>query len=352
MTIAESRPPDRETPARASPRARRGALSRLLRAAALALTVASVLPLAGRWHWTFDLFAHFPAYYAGLLAIVMLALALRRQALLCALLTAPLLLNLAALAPVMLGAAAPAGAGPRVRILHLNVLGPNRDTARALAELRTREVDLLVIEELRPHWSAALRELPGYSFVVDHPRADNFGLALLRRDDAPLRIDAAQVIEEPGLPPMIDATITALPEGDADPNAEALSLSLLAAHPHPPAPAWRFAARDALFDYAAAWAIRERARGRAPVLIGDLNATPFSPVLRQLCARAGLVNSQRGHGYQGTFPATLPVLPIPIDHALHDPSLTTTRRRVGPAVGSDHLPLELELAPARAAGSG
>ena len=42
----------------------------------------------------------------------------------------------------------------------------------------------------------------------------------------------------------------------------------------------------------------------------------------------------------------MPVPKIPIDHAFHDPRLTTTARRVGPAVGSDHLPLEFELAPA------
>ena len=61
-----------------------------------------------------------------------------------------------------------------------------------------------------------------------------------------------------------------------------------------------------------------------------------------------MINSQRGHGYHGTFPATVPVpVPkIPIDHAFHDPQLTTSARRVGPAVGSDHLPLEFELAPA------
>ncbi len=326
----------------------RRALARgVLRVSAAALTIASLLGLAGRWHWIFDLFANFPLYLAVALAALMIALAWIRDLRVCGLLALPLALNLVTLAPFVLslGAPAPAADGPRLRVLHLNVLGPNPDTPRALAELATREVDLIVILELRPRWGEALRGLPGYEFVVEHSRRDNFGIGLLRRVESRARIVSKRVIVDSGHPPMIEVEVEVEVLGPD--GGDELEVSLLALHPYPPASARLYEARNAQLDYAAEWAANERARGRAPVIVGDLNATPFSPVLEDFRARAGLVNSQRGHGYQGTFPATLPVPRIPIDHAFHDPRLTTTERRVGPAVGSDHLPLEFELAPAR-----
>ena len=58
----------------------------------------------------------------------------------------------------------------------------------------------------------------------------------------------------------------------------------------------------------------------------------------------GLINSQRGFGVQATWPVAGGFAPrIPLDHCLHSPDLATVDRRMGPAVGSDHLPLVVVL---------
>ena len=80
------------------------------------------------------------------------------------------------------------------------------------------------------------------------------------------------------------------------------------------------------------------------VVVGDLNATPWSHAHRTLRNRAGLSDSQRGAGLQPTWLTGLGPLMIPIDHALHTPDLISGDRRTGPAAGSDHRPLVEEIA--------
>jgi DNA-binding CsgD family transcriptional regulator len=120
-------------------------------------------------------------------------------------------------------------------------------------------------------------------------------------------------------------------------------IAVLGVHTLPPVGADYAARRDAALAATAVWARAQRAAGRAPVVLGDLNATPFSAPLRRLLADAGLVDSQRGFGLQGSWPVGLP-LRISIDHCLHDPTLATVTRALGPDLGSDHLPLRVDLA--------
>jgi endonuclease/exonuclease/phosphatase (EEP) superfamily protein YafD len=58
----------------------------------------------------------------------------------------------------------------------------------------------------------------------------------------------------------------------------------------------------------------------------------------------GLRNSQIGFGLQPTFPASsIGVLRVPIDHLLHSQDLRVRDRRLGPALGSDHFSLIVDL---------
>ena len=120
-------------------------------------------------------------------------------------------------------------------------------------------------------------------------------------------------------------------------------IAVLAVHTLPPVGSDRAERRDAQLARTAAWVREQRAAGLVPVVVGDLNASPFSAAFRGLLA-AGLVDSQRGFGLQASWPVGHPVPPIAIDHCLHDPALVTTARALGPALGSDHLPVRIDLA--------
>ena len=102
--------------------------------------------------------------------------------------------------------------------------------------------------------------------------------------------------------------------------------------------------RDAQIRFAAEWA---EGRDGAVIVVGDLNATPWSWPFG-LLTEAGLRNSQVGFGLQASFPArSMFVFRVPIDHLLHSDDLMVRDRYLGPALGSDHFPLivDLELRP-------
>lgn len=282
--------------------------------------------------WALDLFGHFRVHYAIALAIAALLLAIgrRRGWLVAALLL--LVADLGPLAPLWFGRAG-AAAGPSLRLVHFNVLSSNRAQAEVATWLASSGADLIFVQEVDPTWAVTLARIPGYQMARSLPRRDNFGIALLVRDGAP--VTSTGVIE----------LAEGIPALRADVLLAERSLPILAVHTLPPVSGEYAATRDRQLEAAGAWAIARRGEGAAPVVIGDLNATPWSASLRAMIRDAALIDSQQGHGLQASWPAMVPaILRIPIDHCLHDPRLWATARRLGPDLGSDHLPLIVDLA--------
>ena len=79
------------------------------------------------------------------------------------------------------------------------------------------------------------------------------------------------------------------------------------------------------------------------ILMGDLNATPFSPAFVDFLRASRLRDSRLGYGNQATWPAALRRAGIAIDHCLVSPQVQVTGRQIGGDVGSDHLPVIVDL---------
>ena len=122
-------------------------------------------------------------------------------------------------------------------------------------------------------------------------------------------------------------------------------LRLLAVHLPIPFAGENAAARDRIFRQIATW-VQEQTD--PVIVVGDLNATPWSALFRKFEAESGLRNSQDGFGLQPTWPMHSPrpwrqALLIPIDHCLLSDSLEVVDRRVGMPGTSDHRALFLQL---------
>ena len=116
-------------------------------------------------------------------------------------------------------------------------------------------------------------------------------------------------------------------------------LSIVLVHPLPPVSAANLASQRAELA-----AVADRVHALSPVIVtGDFNATPWSTPYREFLARSELCDSRAGFGIEATFPADSLILRIPIDHLLASCSIGIADRRVGPDVGSDHLPIIVEL---------
>jgi endonuclease/exonuclease/phosphatase (EEP) superfamily protein YafD len=64
---------------------------------------------------------------------------------------------------------------------------------------------------------------------------------------------------------------------------------------------------------------------------------------RRLGTGLGLCDTRAGFGLQASFPAWSAVMRIPIDHVLASCSIGVRDRWIGPDIGSDHLPVLIDL---------
>lgn len=211
--------------------------------------------------------------------------------------------------------------GHRVRVLLLNVHTSSStfDAVRAL--ITDVNPDIVGLVEMDQRWIDGIAPaVIGYQ-RLEKPRNDNFGVALYSK--YPL---AGRVEELRGLPTVF-AELT-LPR---------TRLHVVLTHPLPPVSAVALADQVAVFDALAA-------RLSEPILVmGDFNATPWSRPFLQFVRDTALCDSRAGFGLQGSFPADSWVLRIPIDHVLMSCSMGVIERRIERDVGSDHLPVVVEI---------
>jgi endonuclease/exonuclease/phosphatase (EEP) superfamily protein YafD len=76
------------------------------------------------------------------------------------------------------------------------------------------------------------------------------------------------------------------------------------------------------------------------VVAGDFNLTPFSWGLSRLVRSAGL---RRHATFGASWPAHRLLPLVLIDNVLSTPDVATRAVRIGPRIGSDHLPVTADL---------
>lgn len=304
-------------------------------AAAVALLLLTAFSWLGFAFWLPELLTHFRIQFLTA-AVVLLVLAgiLRHPAsTLAALLVAaasawPLL-------PYLLPGAIDAQAGEAsTRILFANVRfnNQNYDALRRLVELENP--DVVGLAEVDDGWLEALSTLQSeYPHRVLHPDIDANGLALFSR--FPVR--------ELQVSPYIQGGMQAALIVDLEmPQA---TVSFYLAHPKSPTTPGSAAMRNVQLQELSRMIRADR--NREQILIGDLNITPWSPHYASLEMDGKLTNAAIGRGYRPTWPAWTPgasFLRIPIDHCLLSEGLRVQNFRTGGKIGSDHLPLIVDIA--------
>lgn len=289
----------------------------------------------GRWHWLCDLASHFRWYWLLLALAGLVASSRWRRPVAATCLALAAVGNAREMLPywmpsvAMPTASAEGPLGDRgLVVISMNVHRLNDDTAPAVAYLRDRRPDLVAVLEVDSLWADALDRLDDlFPYRLIRARPDNFGIAVLSR--WPLVDSEVATFSDTGFPSIVTTV-----------RGQAGDFRFIATHPYPPFDAQ---ATEALGEHLAGVADAALAAPLPCIVAGDLNATPWSLPFRTLLARAGLRDTALGHGVQATWNCRLPAPRIPIDHILVDQEIAVVRRRIGPDVGSDHLPVEAEL---------
>lgn len=229
----------------------------------------------------------------------------------------------------------PDGRAPSFDVATANLDIFNDDDAALESWLRAERPDVVAFEEVDAFWRAELERLRElYPHQVHSPLMhcddrDDFGVSLLSR----LPVERGDVHWGPrGLRPYLDCSV----------RLAERSIQVVVLHPMRPGMPPLTAMRDELLEDVA----RTVRWSDDAVILGDLNATLYSPAFRSFVDRAELHDSRAGFGRNATYRSDHWVsgLWLDLDHILLRPGLLATARGVGPAIGSDHRPATATLA--------
>lgn len=308
---------------------------RLAEAAAFLGVLGTAAGLLGRYLWFLEIFTHAKLQLACcFLFYACLELAARRHRhaaaglALCAVNAIPVLLLFV---PAATHAIAVDAASARLRILQANILTCNTN-APALLDLVAREnPDVVVLQEPDDWWLRQLAPLTNsYPVHAGLARDDNFGAAIYCRTNA------------------LAAAIFTLSDPEGAPSSFARiavngrTVSVVGTHTLAPYNGYMWRGRN---RYTMELARALRTVEGPLVVTGDFNNTPWSAHFRAFLDASGLLDSSQGRGPQPTWPASSPALArIPLDHCFHSADVQILSKRPGPDIGSDHIPLIIDIA--------
>lgn len=299
---------------------------------AAGLALLSLAAFFGGWVWWLDVAANFRAQYVVVLLVLGVVLLLGKWRRIGYGVIAVTVVNLIVVLPLFVGSPGePNLDAPTARIMSFNLLSTNESYSDVISYIESADPDLVLLHEASRPWEIAM-EAASLDYEVIRPRADNliFGTLVLVRGE---NVEGVSFGFARGQPRAV--SVEFVPNGWPNP------LHVLSSHPLAPTDSERAGLRDAQIGFAADWA---DGREGLLVVVGDLNATPWSAPFRSLLNAGDLRNSQAGFGLQPSFPASSSVLlRVPIDHLLFGEGLVVTERRLGPSLGSDHFPLIVDL---------
>ena len=224
-----------------------------------------------------------------------------------------------------LPSAQPQSDGETLSVLQFNLWGGrNRNYQAVVDTINHYSPDVVGFSEVTASWEQKLTQaLPQYKYKTFETRFGGIGIL------SKLPIKRSEILYYgPKQRPRIEAQLQS--------KSTPVGLFMI----HPMVPKDRYAERNGELALVA-----ERAGAcKAPlILIGDLNCSSWSAYFEDLQRVAHLKDTQKGFGFMPTWLTFLRVPFLAIDHCLVTEDIAVQKRYVGPNMGSDHLPVYVEL---------
>lgn len=295
---------------------------------ALAFTlILSVLGLFSHVHLIFDLASHFRVHYAIAASVSSIIFLFYRAHWLALLSMVSLVFNLAFVVPWYFGSREVASKDD-IKLFLSNVLTSNNNHESLVSLIHNESPDIIVVMEINKDWVSSLNVLKNeYAYNKLVPREDNFGIGVYSK--LPIIMASVKYFGSSVVPSIVLSLKVAED-----------TLTLVATHPVPPIGDNYFTLRNKQLSHVA----QEAKKFSGPlILAGDLNTTMWSSHYNQLETNGKLRSVRRGFGVNATWPSGFGILGIPIDHVLISDQIRVVDFKLGTSVGSDHLPLIVEL---------
>ncbi|TNE25387.1 MAG: endonuclease/exonuclease/phosphatase family protein [Alphaproteobacteria bacterium] len=310
--------------------------------ASVGLAACTAIGFLGGFYWFFDLWSHFKPHYipcAAALTAAALFLKLKKTVLLN---LAVLVTNAVIITTILVPhASRPSPKTPIVlTAVSANILSVNRHYRFADALLQRFDADIFLMLETTEDWvreTAYLKEQFPHSAA--DARSDNFGILFYSKYAFDGGVENFTPPHHPALTvPYIRAEFK-----DTPLNVHDRPLVFYGIHTTPPVAREYAACRDALMRYIAAEIAATP--DKDIIVMGDLNDTVWSRNFQKFLGKSGLHSI--GSGLQNTWPTAFPApLRLQIDHALIKGFQGFSgNMKTEAAMGSDHLPVVLQIAP-------
>lgn len=307
----------------------------LAKAGVVLVCTTSLLALMARWSPILDFATSFPVHCLGVALVSGTIFAWKRSARWTALAGTMALIQLSMIIPWYVRSGPVASDARDFRVMEANVHYLNRQYARFIEMVRSEGPDFVMIEELTPAWFEGIKPLLNdYPYFVAEPKAGVLRIGLFSK--CPL--------ENTRLFWIVPETYGSI---WAETRIAGRKVTILAVHA---IPAWQIGWPP----FRSEWGVRRNATfDRIPgllgsvdgpcLLLGDHNATMWSPCYRKMMRDAGLRNARKGFGILPTWSTYFQPLMIPIDQCLYRGPLAAADCRTGRRFGSDHLPLIVDF---------
>lgn len=297
--------------------------------AAAGLIVGTLSPLLADRFWVCEILCHFqPQYVIGLFAIAIAFMLVRRWRSGGLILAAALVAFLVYWLPIYWPTGRDISGQRSLRLLSTNLDFANVSPERFYALVDAEQPDVILVFELTREWAATLAmKERGYVDTRLGPSPGHSGCGIYSR--LPL---TAGVIRAIGPYPNFVVV--------AEVQVADQTLKLFGTHPLAPYSPKEMEARNGQLT---ALAELIGSEGKRTVVAGDFNTSSWSPCFATLESATRLRDSRQGFGLLPTFPSQFWPIRTTIDHCLVSDDLEVLDRRVGPDIGSDHLPILIDL---------
>lgn len=235
------------------------------------------------------------------------------------------------LSPKQVLAAESSSDGANLSLLVANVLISNRESEAFLGLVRDYNPDVILTLETDNWWEKALKTLEDdYPHTIKKPLDTGYGMLVHSR----LEIINPEIrfILKDGIPSMHMQVV--LPSDDR--------VFMHFVHPKPPNPKY---ANDTTERDAELLIVGRKVEehGKPAIVAGDFNDVAWSYTTTLFQKASGLLDPRVGRGMYNTFSAKHFFLRWPLDHVYHTDDFKLVHIDVGPAWGSDHFPVFIEL---------
>lgn len=292
---------------------------------------ASFIPHLFPNYWLTDIFSHFKLQYSILLLVLLLPasfLLIKKKIFPVMLILILLVWNGWYILPLYLQDSDSSKiSAESFSVLSLNLLASNTNYSEALELIMDKDPDVVVLLELSPQWEEQMQVLsPLFPYRNMFPQTNNFGIGILSK----IPMTSSVTDFGKGFPPSIRSEM----------KINGQRVTMLATHPFPPVNQDKFEFRNHQLQEILNFS---KSQDGNFLLVGDLNTSSYSNHFQELLEKGDLKDSRKGFGIASSWPTDYYLLRTTLDHFLLRGEMRVLNRTTERNIGSDHLPVYLEL---------